>query len=717
MDVRLPDGTIISNVPDGTTKADLVTKLQNNGMAVPADWLQQSAPAAPANPVQDAGRAVNRGISDLPRQVGLAGRYGLEGLANAAQVFTEPVAGLMRMAGINTAPLGQVATSAADAIGLPKPRDELERVVGDATRLVAGAGAGLGGAQQLAKLPGLAGSVGSALSTAPTAQLTSAAGGGGLSGLSREGGGDELQQAAAGLIGGVAGGFAPGLLQGAATGLKRALTPKMTPQQLDAQINVIFQRAGGDYSSVPERTRQALRAELATSLQAGKEVRPDAVRRLADIEALGVTPTRGMVTQDPIQITREMNLASMGANTKNEELHGLARIQNQNNARLIQALNENGADRGNLQRAGEQITSSILGRRDSLRSAEQAAWDAAKSSPGYRQPISPKVISDINQSLGDEGLMPFMNPTISRYMESFMDGKQPFTPQDYRNLQSMLSREIAKGGNEGYAAKTAARVLGGSDVQPITNPGGIDFGNSVLTGDMAQRLRAMDAAPGSAIDAVNRARGATRAAYAYEDSSPLVRDVLSPVADPMKIAQKYVISGTPNQAKMLAQEVGPDGIPAIKDAIVQNLKKIAINKQNDEAGKFSQSAFNAALNEIGDQKLSQFFSKDEIEGLKRIGRVATYTQFQPVGSAVNNSKSGSLVLGRAADLLGGMANKIPFGQAFVTTPLENINVMLSQGSAENIRRGLLAPVQREPVMRGLLNPAIAYTGGLLAPPP
>ena len=37
MDVRLPDGTVIQNVPDGTTKADLVAKLKGNGMAVPSE--------------------------------------------------------------------------------------------------------------------------------------------------------------------------------------------------------------------------------------------------------------------------------------------------------------------------------------------------------------------------------------------------------------------------------------------------------------------------------------------------------------------------------------------------------------------------------------------------------------------------------------------------------------------------------------------------------
>ena len=52
MDVRLPDGTIIRNVPDGTTRADLVGRLKAGGMAVPSEWLD----AAPPAPVDDRNR-------------------------------------------------------------------------------------------------------------------------------------------------------------------------------------------------------------------------------------------------------------------------------------------------------------------------------------------------------------------------------------------------------------------------------------------------------------------------------------------------------------------------------------------------------------------------------------------------------------------------------------------------------------------------------------
>lgn len=708
MDVRLPDGTIIKNVPDGTTKADLVAKLQGNGMAVPSEWLQ----AAPQpQPVQETGRAINRGLSDIPRQLGLTARYALEGPAQAAQVFTEPIAGLMRMGGIATKPLGEVAAGLADSIGLPKPETAQERVVGDATRLVAGSGGLIGSAGQMAKLPGMAGTVGAGLAANPVQQLSSAAGAGVMGGLSREGGGTELQQAGSALIGGVVGGMAPGAANAALTAGRKLLNAGMTPQAMDIQISSALQRAGMDYSQVPERARQAMRAEMAGALKAGRELDPEAVRRLAEFRTLGVTPTRGMVTQDPVQITREMNLAKIGANSADGELQGLARVQNQNNARLIQVMNEQGASRGNAAQAGDALTSAVIGRREGLRSAEQAAWDAAKASPGYRAPVSAQPLSAINAALGDEGLMPFMNPTISRYMEAFQTGQQPFTPQAYRNLQSMLSREVAKGGNEGAAAGLAQRILRDADLRPA---GFADTNNTLVTQGVAAGMRAADGAADDAISAVNRARQATRQAYAYEDSSPLVRSVLSGGAssDPERIATRYIIGGTANEARDVLAQLGPQGSQVVKDALIANLKDKALSGSADEVGKFSQSAFNRALNKIGDRKLSLLFTEEELGRLRMTGRVASYAQNQPVGSAVNNSNSGSLVVGQALDML----RNVPIIGPNIGQPLQNLNVSIQQRAAQNVLPGLLATQPKQPLLPGLITPGIGFSGGLLSAP-
>lgn len=48
MDVRLPDGTVIRNVPDGTTKTDLVAKLKANGRSIPPEWEAPQQPQQPS---------------------------------------------------------------------------------------------------------------------------------------------------------------------------------------------------------------------------------------------------------------------------------------------------------------------------------------------------------------------------------------------------------------------------------------------------------------------------------------------------------------------------------------------------------------------------------------------------------------------------------------------------------------------------------------------
>lgn len=91
MDVRLPDGTVIKNVPDGTSKADLVTKLKANGMNVPDSW------AAPASAPKPQGSAFD-GLMNMIKGGGEAAMH----LGSSA--LATPVAGL--------AGLGQAANNA-----------------------------------------------------------------------------------------------------------------------------------------------------------------------------------------------------------------------------------------------------------------------------------------------------------------------------------------------------------------------------------------------------------------------------------------------------------------------------------------------------------------------------------------------------------------------------------------------------------------------------
>jgi hypothetical protein len=493
----------------------------------------------------------------------------------------------------------------------------------------------------------------------------------------------------------------------------------MSPQQIDAKLTTVLQDANADYTKLPESVQRALRTELKSSLQAGKELDPQAVRRLADFRTVGATPTRGMVSQDPVQITREMNLAKMAANSGNGELHGLPRMQNENNRTLISGLNAaGGRTETDPIAAGRAIQSRIMAQDAGLSTAETQAWEAAKGMPGYSTgQMSTEPVHAAFKKASDTGLLDYLAPPVANRMEAYMTGKVPFTPNEYANLRSMVSGSLSPtaNSNEKKVAKAVADALDSADIRMrTTNPGGIDFGNLPSTSATAANMRAADAAPQQVINAIDEARRATAAKYRYQESSPLVKTALADArnADPEKIAKSFVIDGTVNDALSVVKEVGPGGVGTIRDALATYIKRQSMGGSADEVGKVSQSALNSTLRKIGDEKLGLFFSPEEVTRLKAMGRVASYMQTQPVGSAVNNSNSGALLLGRGMDFL----NKTPVLGPLVGPAAQNINLSLSTRQAQNTLPGLLAPTQRQPLTPSLLLPALAAGGGLLSSP-
>ena len=657
------------------------------------------------DPFKAAGKSLNRGLSDIPRQLGLTARYALEGPAQAAQVFTEPVAGLMRWAGIPTRPLGEIASGAADAIGLPKPETSQERVVGDATRLLAGTGWMLGASRAMAQLPGMVGTVGDGMAANPTAQLTSATGAGVMGGLSREGGGNEMQQAGAALIGGVAGGMVPGAANAAVNAGKR-LFNRLTPQQMDVQISNVLQRAGMDYSQVPERARQSLRAQMQDALRAGQELDPAAVRRLAEFHAIGATPTRGMVTQDPVRITQEMNLAKMGANAGDDGLQGLARVQNQNNTRLINVMNEAGANRGDAIAAGQRAIGAIQAQDDALAGRVSSLYQQARDTSGRSAALDGAAFTRTANQMLDEGLLGGALPKdVADHMNRIARGEVPFDVNYAEQLKTRIAA-LQRATNDGSARMALGMVRRALDETPLMSAPQVNPGNlPAVPGTVPPSPAALGQ---ESIDAFNQARQAARQRFGWQESARPIEAALNG-AQPDDFVQKFVIRGTVADASALAKNAPT---AEIKNALLAHLKDKALGGYADEVGKFSQSAYNKALNQIGDRKLSLFFSPEELNQLRTVGRVASYMQNQPVGSAVNNSNSGALLLGKGIDLL----NKLPGGQTFLGQPLQNINVSIQQRAAQNVLPGLLATQPRQPMASGLLAPAAAFSGGLLAPP-
>jgi hypothetical protein len=129
-------------VPEPTQQANPFDEL-NTEFALP-----KSAPYVAPPPVKQptTGESVMGALKDFPRQAGLTARYGLEGVGDVGSMLLSPFqvpmsAASQALGGPPVASMRDMATSAANAMGMPQPQGRLENIVGDVTRGMAPAAA------------------------------------------------------------------------------------------------------------------------------------------------------------------------------------------------------------------------------------------------------------------------------------------------------------------------------------------------------------------------------------------------------------------------------------------------------------------------------------------------------------------------------------------------------------------------------------------------
>jgi len=742
--VTFDDGSthVYQQAPDNITPDQVSARAkQEFGKSVAS--LDGGRPAA-----VEAGSALN----DIGRQLGLTARYAIEGPAQAVEFATEPIRQtitdpLLRYFNKPTVsdlvtgkkapqgkPLGQAASDLADMIGLPKPEGANERVIGDMSRLVAGSASLAGGAGaigktlaapgqliakggQVTRASGVPQTVINSMAANPGQQALSAAGAGGAAGASREAGGDPLKQTLAGVVGGIAAptvfNVGSNVAKAVTNFAKSKFAPELVNQNLEQTLELTLKRAGINWSDLDGSTKAALKTQATDALKTGGSLSADALRRFIDFKQVGAIATKGALTLDPVQITRERNLAKMGANSADSNLQQLARVENQNNSALIANLNESGAANASDQfSTGQQLISGLLGRDASARNQIGGLYGQARDSAGRSAQLDGATFTRRANQLLQENLAGKLPAQIESALNDIASGKVPLTVDHSEQLKTVLARiqRSSSDGNERYAMGLIRQAL---EEAPLRS--GAEVGQQ-------------------SIDAFSRARSANRAYMNELERNPALAAAVDGAA-PDNFFSRFVVRGNVGDVEALhgalaPQRINPQNLPATaeqikalppsqsgqalvatKNAIADYLKQKALGGAADEVGNFSQAAYNKALKEIGDRKLSLFFSPEEINQLKAVGRVASYTQFQPRGSAVNNSNSGALMLGRGLDFLASIGSKVPLGLSDTITG--KINGMQAK-RAMNVPSGLLVQQAATPLAERI-TPQIMQ-GGLLTLP-
>jgi hypothetical protein len=92
-----------------------------------------------------------------------------------------------------------------------------------------------------------------------------------------------------------------------------------------------------------------------------------------------------------------------------------------------------------------------------------------------------------------------------------------------------------------------------------------------------------------------------------------------------------------------------------------------------------------------------------VNQLKAVGRVASYEQFQPKGSAINNSNTAGAALSTILDKLGSspLLRKFPLYSEVIGNPLKSVTANVQAVKATNIKNALALPKQTD----NAINPA------------
>lgn len=618
-------------------------------------------------------------IRAIPRQLGLTARYGLEAF-------------------------GQ--TAIPDAIGLPKPQTETERVIGGASKLLVGAGGVARGAQILASAASpVAAGIGGALSANMGGQAASAVGAGIAGESVKEAGGGPWEQFFASLAGGIAAPLAIGKLQSLASGVASRLKSVTNPSNIEGAIRVEFERAGVDWNALSSDVKARLLKDAQAAIYSGDDVSLSALRRLADYRNIGATPLKGDITQDPRLVTQQRNLAKQLANQDSAPYGAdLPSIENQNAKRVIEALDNVARSPDDAYAAGARLTNRVGEIDDSMRAIESGLYSSARDSAGRAIPLD-----RVN----------FVNSAMDNLVKS---GKQAFLPGEIRSMLNDISRGQITSGGQTYdvpfdvdaveALKTTLATASRS-----TRDGNVKAAISAVRNalentprEAVQQSGVATQVAGQSQKAFDRARRFARGRRGWQESAEFIEDALSG-AEPDKFIQKHVINGSVEEVTKLRKIVGNDA--ALKDSVRRQFIEHLMQRGNVSADRatFSSASLEKALQAIGDRKLSLFFTKQEISQIKSAVNVARYMQSQPIGSAVNNSNTAAMIIGRVWDALLKAGQVTPVVAPMVAGPLRSATAGVEAAQMRNVGNALTLPRPRQPLPANYLLPLAATAQG------
>lgn len=466
----------------------------------------------------------------------------------------------------------------------------------------------------------------------------------------RVGGGATTGMAAGGLVN-PGEGAVPGAIAGGAFGVAsplvgkvvnsvigRGIRPSVTESQAfssttDNALSKAADDIGVDVKDLPDDTVRMIKDQVLKAFQQGKEIDPAALLRQEEFKKLGIQPLQSQITRDPTQFAQEFNLRGVSP-----EISG--RLLEQNTA--LQSIFRNPAEQAQeVVPAGRGLIESLKVQDDAAKSKINELYKAAKDSSGrYAEVDVPAFSKAANDALDSEMLGRFLPDTVKNMLNDISTGKMPLNVNNLVQADSVMSAAQRQADDAGR--KAIGVVRDALNNAPIASESGA-----------------------SAKQAFDVARVAAKERFAQQDVIPALKAVAQGDAVPDTFVKKFVLQGKTDEVKRLADMLrtsSPESFSQAKAQVADDIRRAAFGENTAGNAAVSPERLAKKLREFGSEKMSAFFTPEEIANYQTASRVAAYIAKHPNAAPVNTSNTlvaqlmtnpATMIAGKGAEMLPG----------------------------------------------------------------
>lgn len=450
----------------------------------------------------------------------------------------------------------------------------------------------------------------------------------------------------------------------------KGFNPANAAKEADDIVSGALKESNQRLEDIPPEQLSVLRKQVVDALAQGKRLDAAAAMRMKDFNAEKIVPTQGQITRDPMQFADEQTMKAMS--------RPLSQTMEVGNRKVTEGISQYGVNAQEGPVAAEKLAEALR-KYDAGKSAEVTkAYGAARASSG----------KDLEIPL--QGLAQDYSEILGRYSENVRKSLPTSAFEQY-GLSGGKQSKV-------FTFEDADKLLKTINANKSTEPA-VNAALGELRASVKRAIGSVDASGGPYAPAMKLA--AQR--FAEHESTPALEAAVSGQTGD-DFVRKHIINADTKDVQKLAgllRKENPEAYTEARNQIGAELVRKAFGENVAGDKPVAQESYNRALRSLGTAKLSAFFEPQEVEQLKRLGRIGAYQQSNPAAAASNFSNTA----GALANLLRG-AGGIPVAGKTLQTAGEKLGGYAATHAEVPVAANLTAE-QRKALSRALT----AITGG------